>query len=101
MQRVSLQEKKKSGGRGFFFIFALGILSFLIMLLGHVWTNIEKVDTSYFITRTQSEITEKRDHLAKLEVELERMLTPHELLQKAQVLGMHEPAPGQIRSIGK
>ena len=100
MQRLSVQERRRRGGRGWIFAFALGILSFLIMLLVHVWVNIERVDTSYFLTRVQSAINEKQGHLAKLEVERERLLTPHELRIKAQGLGMHEPVPGQIRNIG-
>ena len=99
MQRYNAQARSKRGGRGWIFFFALGILSFLILLLIHVWINIERVDTYYFITRAQEEIRDKRDHLAKLEVERERMITPHELLQKAEKLGMHEAAPGQIRSL--
>ena len=101
MQRLTVQERRRRGGRGWIFAIALGILSLLIMLLVHVWVNIERVDTSYFITRAQAVINDKRGHLAKLEVERERLLTPHELRQKAQGLGMHEPVPGQIRSIGK
>lgn len=75
----------------------MGVLSFLIMLLVHVWINIERVDTSYFISRVQGEIDQRRDHRAKLEVERERLLTPHELRQKALQYGMHEPFVGQIR----
>lgn len=91
--------RQARGGRGWIFAFALGILTFLILLLIHVWLNIERVDTSYFITRAQAEIKNKRSHLAKLEVERERMLTPHELRQKAAELQMHEASPGQTRRI--
>ncbi len=62
-----------------------------------MWINIERVDTSYFILRAQTEINEKRDHFAKLEVERERLLTPPELREKAAQYEMHEPYVGQIR----
>ncbi|MBR4741630.1 MAG: hypothetical protein IK079_01865 [Desulfovibrio sp.] len=99
--RFSISQRRRRGGRGWIFAFVLGVLSLLIMLLVHVWISIERMDTSYSITRIQEAIKEKRAHLAKLEVEHERLLTPHELRQKAQALGMHEPNPGQIRSIQK
>ncbi|MCR4667026.1 MAG: hypothetical protein K5657_07010 [Desulfovibrio sp.] len=90
-------DRRRRGGRSWIFAFALGVLSCLLMLLTLVWTNIERVDTSYFITRTHEEIAERKDHMAKLEVEKERLLTPHELRQNAVKYGMHEPFPGQIR----
>lgn len=95
MRRTTSGEKKHR--RGLIFLFALGILSLLIMLLVHVWINIERVDTSYYIMQVQGEIKDRRDHLAKLEVERERLLTPHELRNKAIEYGMHEPFVGQIR----
>ncbi|MBQ7607124.1 MAG: hypothetical protein IJU76_04055 [Desulfovibrionaceae bacterium] len=94
MQRRANQKEKKGG---WIFAFALGVLTLLIMLLVHVWVNMERVDTSYLILNAQNEIVERRDHLAKLEVERERLLTPHELRQKAIKYGMHEPFVGQIR----
>ncbi|MCR5814339.1 MAG: hypothetical protein K6G15_07595 [Desulfovibrio sp.] len=101
MQHNPLRDHRRRGGRGWILAFALGILSLLIMLLIHVWTNIERVDTSYFITRAQQEIADRHEHLAKLEIERERLLTPHELKQKAVGYGMHEAYPGQIRRLDK
>lgn len=99
MRRTKIGERNQR--RGLIFLFALGILSLLIMLLVHVWINIERVDTSYFIMHAQNEINERRDHLAKLEVERERLLTPHELRNKAIEYGMHEPFAGQIRRMDR
>ncbi len=93
--------KRKEKKGGWIFVFALGVLTLLIMLLVHVWVNMERVDTSYYILKVQNEIVEQRNHLAKLEVERERLLTPHELRQKANKYGMHEPFVGQIRLMEK
>ncbi len=99
MQAGRTRERRSRGGRGWIFGFALGVLSLLIMLMIHVWTNIERVDTTYFISTIQKEIAERRDLFAKLEVERERLLTPQELRQKALKYGMHEPYVGQIRRL--
>ncbi|MBO4336116.1 MAG: hypothetical protein J5846_09870 [Desulfovibrio sp.] len=101
MQHNPLRDHRRRGGRGWILAFALGILSLLIMLLIHVWINIERVDTSYFITRAKQDIDERQEHLVKLEIERERLLTPHELKQKAMGYGMHEAYPGQIRRLDK
>lgn len=99
MDYARFKERRRRGGRGWIFGLALGVLCLLIMLLILVWTNIERFDISYFIPNVQKEITDRRDHLAKLEVERERLLTPHELRQKALQYSMHEPYAGQVRRL--
>ncbi len=75
----------------------IGVLSAMIMTLGLVWINIERTDTSYFMTTMQVDLQEKKAHRAKLEVEREYLLSPRELGRKAKELGLHPPKPGQIR----
>ncbi|MDR3357827.1 MAG: hypothetical protein LBN96_03000 [Desulfovibrio sp.] len=88
---------KESGGRGWFLALALELLAGMLMSLVLVWSNIERMDTTYFINILQSEFREKQDLLAKLEVERGRLLSPHELKRHAEKLGMTEPKAGQIR----
>ena len=91
--------KGRQGGRGWLLGMVLGILSLMVMGLVLVWTNIERMDTTFFINRAQSEIRERREHLAKLEVEKERLLSPYELRRKATEYGLHAPKTGQIRQM--
>ncbi|GHU92045.1 hypothetical protein [Candidatus Desulfovibrio trichonymphae] len=64
-----------------------------------VWSNIERMDTTYFINILQNEFRERRDLHAKLEVERGRLLSPYELRRKAEKFGMREPRSGQVRRI--
>ena len=75
----------------------LGLLSCMVMGLVLVWSNIERMDTTYFINIQQNTVRERRALRAKLEVERERLLSPYELRRKADEFGMREPKPGQIR----
>ena len=62
-----------------------------------VWSNIERIDTTYFINIAQNKLQERKALRAKLEVERERLLSPYELRRKAEEIGMKEPKPGQVR----
>lgn len=87
----------KRGSTGWLLTIAIGILSCMVMSLVMVWINIERMDTSYFINILQVDVRERQAHKAKLEVEREHLLSPHELGRKADALGMRQPKAGQIR----
>ena len=84
-------------GRGWLLPLALLVLIAVVSSLTLVWLSIERMDLTYFLNIQQSELREKEGLSAKLEVERERLLSPYELRQKAEQLGMKEPRPGQIR----
>ena len=90
---------KRAGGRGWLLVLVLGLLSCMIMGLVLVWSNIERMDTTYFINIAQNTQREREALRAKLEVERERLLSPYELRRRAEEFGMHEPKPGQIRRL--
>lgn len=75
----------------------LGILSGLFMGLVMVWSNIERMDITYFINQLQASVKERHELRAKLQTEREFLLSPSELGSKASALGMHRPNPGQVR----
>ena len=87
----------QQGGRGWLLALVLGLLSCMVMGLVLVWSNIERMDTTYFINIQQNTVRERRALRAKLEVERERLLAPYELRRKADEFGMREPKAGQIR----
>ena len=78
-------------------LLALGLLACMTMCLILVWSNIERIDTTYFINIAQNKLQERKALRAKLEVERERLLSPYELRRKAEEIGMKEPKPGQVR----
>lgn len=90
---------QQRGGRGWLLALALalGLLACMVMGLVLVWSNIERMDTTYFINIAQNEMRERRALRAKLEVERERLLSPYELRRRAEEFGMREPRPGQVR----
>ena len=55
-------------------LLALGLLACMTMCLILVWSNIERIDTTYFINIAQNK-----------------------LRRKAEEIGMKEPKPGQVR----
>ena len=76
-------------------LLALGLLACMTMCLILVWSNIERIDTTYFINIAQNKLQERKALRAKLEGE--RLLSPYELRRKAEEIGMKEPKPGQVR----
>ena len=70
----------------------------MTMCLILVWSNIERIDTTYFINIAQNKLQERKALRAKLEVERERLLSPVRAApQGAEEIGMKEPKPGQVR----
>lgn len=90
---------QKRGGRGWLLASMLGVMSLVVMGLIQVWSNIERMDTTYFINIAQTKLNERRALRAKLEVERERLLSPYELKRKAQEFGMREAAATQVRRL--
>ena len=86
-------------GKGWLLVLALELLSCMIMGLVLVWSNIERMDTTYFINISQNTLRERKALRAKLEVERERLISPYELRRKAEEFGMREAKPGQIRRL--
>ena len=68
-------------------LLALGLLACMTMCLILVWSNIERIDTTYFINIAQNKLQERKALRAKLEVERERLLSPYELRRKAEEIG--------------
>ena len=91
--------RKGRGSTGWLVFIVLGVLSSLMMGLVMVWSNIERMDVTYFINQQQASIRERQEHKAKLEMEREFLLSPNELGRRSAALGMRQPSPGQVRRI--
>jgi len=93
--------RKERGGAGWLAFTVLGTLSALLMGLVMVWSNIERMDITYFINQLRVSVRERQEHKAKLETEREFLLSPQELGRKAAALGMRRPNPGQVRRMNE
>ncbi len=83
--------------RGWLMLLVLLLLAIPVIGLILVWSGIERTDTTYFINIAQTEARERQALHAKLEMERDRLLSPYELMRRAEEFGMKEPRPGQIR----
>ena len=101
MKKLSVGQPFRGQGKvqtkSWLLLLALGLLACMTMCLILVWSNIERIDTTYFIDIAQNKLQERKALRAKLEVERERLLSPYELRRKAEEIGMKEPKPGQVR----
>lgn len=91
---------KPRGGKGWLLVLAFMLIACMVMGLVLVWSNIERMDTTYFINIAQNELRERRALRAKLEVERERLLSPYELRRRAEEFGMREPQAGADQAHG-
>lgn len=76
------------------------IVSVLVLValgLGLVWMNSDRTKLAYKIHRLQKEENKREETRAKLEVERDSLLSPHELGKKADAMGLRTALPGQVR----
>lgn len=88
----------RSGGR-FKWLTALSGLCVLLLALGVVWLNIERVDLAYELKQLQTELERKKGLHAKLEVERMNLLSSARLRTLADEIGLLPAGPGQIRTL--
>ena len=86
--------------RSWLLLLAVGLLACMTMCLILVWSNIERIDTTYFINIAQNKLQERKALRAKLEVERERLLSPYELRRKAEELGVWKRPSRQASQAG-
>lgn len=77
-----------------------GFLALALLLgLGLVWCNIERMDLAYGLKRQQVELERTEILIAKLETERNNLLSSHRLRAKATEFGLGPAGPGQLRRI--
>ena len=77
-----------------------GLLSLSLLLgLGLVWCNIERMDLAYELKTQQVELERVEALIAKLELERDNLLSPHRLRAKAAELGLGPASQGRLRRI--
>ncbi|MBU1001987.1 MAG: hypothetical protein KKE73_05645 [Proteobacteria bacterium] len=79
---------------------AAALLALALLLgLGLVWCNIERMDLAYGLKRQQVELERTEVLIAKLEMERNNLLSSHKLRSKAVELGLGPADQGQLRRL--
>lgn len=89
----------QASSSGWLLLLVLSLLFSLVMGLALVWLSIERTDMAFTIRQLRGQLEERIVLKAKLEIERDRLLSPHILRRKAEELGMREARPGQIRKL--
>ncbi len=71
----------------------------IILGLGLVWVNIERVDLAYELKTLERELQEKQEQNSKLQVERHYLLAPATLRDRAEKSGLRPPRRDQIRTV--
>lgn len=102
MQRLGLApsagESEPGGQR---LVLALVLLGAMLaaLALSLVWLNLERTSLAYKVRELQRQVQEGLDLNAKLGIERDHLLSPHELGRKAEAMGLGSARPGQIRRL--
>ena len=99
--RPSLRESDGHGeapaGQKLVLAMILSVATLAALALTLVWLNIERTKLAYRERALQRDVGQVLDLNAKLSVERDHLLSPHELGRKAENLGLGPAKPGQIR----
>jgi hypothetical protein len=95
--RFTLMPEAGQGGLVLALVISVTTLAALALTL--VWLNIERTKLAYRVRTLQNEVAQIIDLNAKLSIEREHLLSPHELGKKAERMGLGPAKPGQIRRL--
>jgi cell division protein FtsL len=88
-----------SGNTSGYMGLALVFVVTIILGLGLVWVNIERVDQAYELKTLERELQEKQEQHSKLQVERHYLLAPATLRDRAEKAGLRPPRRDQIRTM--
>jgi hypothetical protein len=90
-----------SGGQRLVLAMVISVATLAALALTLVWLNIERTKLAYRERILQRDVGQALDVNAKLSVERDHLLSPHELGRKAESFGLGPAKPGQIRRMGE
>lgn len=96
--RSDTAPREPSSHNGFLVILALVLLA-LGLRLASVWLNIERTELAYGMEQAENEMERITQHVDKLEVERNNLLSPYQLKKLAARHGLGPAEPGQIRRL--
>lgn len=85
------------GFKGWALSFFWVICAALVLGLGSVWLNIERMDLAYDINRLEKDLAGRTALVSKLELERNNLLSPYRLKRLAAMYGLQPVGPGQMR----
>jgi cell division protein FtsL len=88
-----------SGNNSGYMGLALVFVVTIILGLGLVWVNIERVDQAYELKTLERELQDKQEQNSKLQVERHYLLAPATLRDRAEKAGLRPPRRDQIRTM--
>jgi hypothetical protein len=77
----------------------ISVTILVALALALVWLNIERTKLAYRVRVLQNEVARTTDLNARLSIEREHLLSPHELGRNAERMRLGPARPGQIRRI--
>lgn len=79
---------------------AAGLLALALLLgLGLVWCNIERLDLAYEMKVASEKLSEREAFVAKLEIERDNLVSPHRLRALARKYGLEPAGQGRLRRL--
>lgn len=98
-ERPAAQPAEGRGGQKLVLPLVMAVACLAALGLTLVWLNVERTKLAYKVRGLQREVEQRLDLNAKLGIEREHLLSPHELGKKAETLGLGAAKPGQIRRV--
>jgi hypothetical protein len=89
--------EETSGGQRLVLAMVISVATLAALAMTLVWLNIERTKLAYLERTLQRDVGQVLDLNAKLAVERDHLLSPHELGRKAEKFGLSPAKPGQIR----
>ncbi len=85
------------GFKGWALSFLWTVCAALVLSLGSVWLNIERMDLAYDVNKLEKELAGRTALVSKLELERNNLLSPYRLKRLAAMYGLQPVGPGQMR----
>lgn len=96
---ASIQPSQRQSSKRWLWTTVFLGINALILGLAVAWINIERLDLAYELKQLQTELEQKNDLQAKLEVERMNLLSSSRLRGLAEENELRQAEPGQIRML--
>lgn len=96
---ASIQPSRRQSSKRWLWTTVFLGINALILGLAVAWINIERLDLAYELKQLQTELEQKNDLQAKLEVERMNLLSSSRLRALADKSELRQAEPGQIRML--
>lgn len=95
--RTGREDKAEEGSQRLVLPLIIAATTLAALALSLTWLNLERTKLAYQVRTLQHGLEQALDLNAKLSVERDHLLSPHELGKRAEQMGLGPAKPGQIR----